>query len=181
MISYLCWYHQARGAPCTPLCCRTVRTSFSRRCPSAVFPAYPQTASCLLRGRRSPGWEGRKQDNVWVMRVRSQRGEKSGSRCFMGEVIQAVKKRWGGGEGEVPCHRTCMNNREQQQCDKQLKSRVDVSLQCLRAPPECSNMNITTNKQHLAVTQMFVTLCVVREAAPSVPVCEGSDQCFCMF
>lgn len=28
---------------------------------------------------------------------------------------------------------------------------------------------------------MFVTLCVVREAAPSVPVCEGSDQRFCMF
>lgn len=28
---------------------------------------------------------------------------------------------------------------------------------------------------------MFVTLCVVREAAPSVPVCEGSDQRSCTF
>lgn len=91
--------------------------------------------------------------------------------------MQAV--RVGVGVVPVPC--TCIYNREQHQCDKQLQSRVNISLQCFRAPPECSNANITTDKQHLAVTQMFVTLCVVREAAPSVPICEGSDQCFCMF
>lgn len=99
---------------------------------------------------------------------------------FYGGGDTGSEKEGEGKKGEVPCHRTCMNNREQQ-CDEQPQSRVGISLQCLRAPPECSNMNITTNKQHLAVTQMFVTLCVVREAAPSVPVCEGSDQCFCMF
>lgn len=63
---YLCWCHQARGAPCTLLCCRKARTSFSHRCPSAVFPAYPQTASCLLRGRRSSKMGGRKQHNVKI-------------------------------------------------------------------------------------------------------------------
>lgn len=58
---YLCWYRQGRAAPYTPLCCQKARTSFWRRCPSAVFPACPQTASCLLRGRRSAGWEGREE------------------------------------------------------------------------------------------------------------------------
>lgn len=73
---------------------------------------------------------------------------------------------------------TCINNQGQHQCDNQLYGRVNIRLQCCGAPPEGGKTNNRTDKQHLAVTQMFVTLCAVREAAPSVPVCEGSDQFF---
>ena len=67
---YLCWCRRAHAAPCTPLCCRTARTSFSHRCPSAAFLACPQTASCLLRGRISPRWGEREQDHGRIMWVR---------------------------------------------------------------------------------------------------------------
>lgn len=50
--------------------------------------------------------------------------------------------RWGG---EAPCHCTCTNNRKWQQGDKQLQRGLDVSLLYFGAPPECSNMNGTTN------------------------------------
>lgn len=111
---YLCWYHQARGAPCTPLCFQTAQTSSSHPCPSAVFPACPQTASCLLRGRRLPKWE---RERKWVDNVRLQRRAKSGSRYVTGEMMQAVEKE--EKSREVPCHRTCINNRQQQQqCDE---------------------------------------------------------------
>lgn len=93
----------------------------------------------------------------------------------MGEEIQAVGKCEGGQRRAVSL---CVQEKDS------VMNSYDVGgiglLGCT-APPECSSMSTRANKQHLALTQMFVTLHVVREAAPSVPVCGGSDRCFCMF
>lgn len=109
---YLCWFRQARGAPCTPLCCRTARTFSSHQHPSAAFPACPQTASCLLRGRRLPRWEG--ESRVMCGNV----SEIKGGGCLGGKGGvygwgDASESAWGGvgDEGETPCHCTCMNNK----------------------------------------------------------------------
>lgn len=110
---YLCWYRQARGAPCTPLCCRMARTFSSHRCPSAAFPACPQTASCLLRGRRLPGWEGERRVMCGNVSEIKDRGRKR-CICEKGNASESVR---GGVErvevgGEAPCHCTCTNNRK---------------------------------------------------------------------
>lgn len=70
-----------------------------------------------------------------------------------------------------------MNNKGQQ-CDNGYKA-GGIRLLCFSAPPGCSHMNITESKQHLAMTQMFVTLCVVREAAPSVKDQTSLSARFC--
>lgn len=92
--------------------------------------------------------------------------------------------RWGGGCGVAVCYLHADITGEQHQRDKKgveekkREKQTTFSLLCLGPPPGCSDGSVTTDKQHLAVTQMFVTLCVVREAAPSVPICGGSGRRF---
>lgn len=61
------WPHQALAGRCTPRSGRRSRRAAGRRPRSAACRAFPQTASCLLDGKRGRGREerGGRKEGVW--------------------------------------------------------------------------------------------------------------------